>query len=206
MKKSHKCKKKKKKSSTSTVPLCPKKVLDIYRHLKTFTTRDPCPPPPCGMSVSVYIYIHLYVCVCVFSDQCTEFLRWISTGDPRRVNFDLHHLLHVGRWRLTSVELPAWPSLRDTQEPTQVKLTSCLTPARHWQEDEEDEEERGHGGLSVGQTTGMLGSQISTGSFLCHHKQGGFHGENNELPWSPSIRWRHHLRVLLVVLWHSLDS
>lgn len=101
--------------------------------------------------------------LCV-TDQCAEPLRWVSTGDPRGVNSDLHHLLHVGRWRLTGVELPAWPRLRATQRPTQAELISGLTLAQHRHEDEKREEGEEHGGLTIRQS----GSLISSASGGCH--------------------------------------
>lgn len=67
-------------------------------------------------------------CKCVFTqvcvtDQRAEPLGWVSTGDARRVHSDLHHLFHVGRWRLTCVELPSWPSFRVPQTLAHIKLT-----------------------------------------------------------------------------------
>lgn len=55
------------------------------------------------------VHIHIHKCklvqaFCRFvfiqlcgTDQCAESLRWVSTGDARGVNSDLHHLFHVGR-------------------------------------------------------------------------------------------------------------
>lgn len=92
--------------------------------------------------------------VCVRqTHQRAEPLRWVSTGDARGVNSDLHHFLHVGGRRLTGVELPARPRLRTAQRPTHVKLTATLTVARRQQEGEEGEEDgavagAGHGGRS----------------------------------------------------------
>ena len=133
------------------------------------------------LSVSVCFCLCVYMCFCFpmcVTDQCAESLRWVSTGDPRGVNSDLHHLLHVGRWRLTCVELPAWPCLWATQRPTHIKLTSRLTLAQHWHEEEEEEEEgEGHGGLTVRQTESSSGSHISTGSVLSSSLQTcGCHG------------------------------
>lgn len=68
-----------------------------------------------------HMFVFTQVCV---TDQCAESLGWVSTGDPRGVNSDLHHLFHVGRWRLTCVKLPSWPSFRVPQISTQIKLTS----------------------------------------------------------------------------------
>lgn len=74
------------------------------------------------------------VCVQVRqTDQCTESLRWVSAGDPRGVNSDLHHLLHVGWGRLTGVKLR--PRLWATQRSTDIKLT----PSTRQQEGEEGE-------------------------------------------------------------------
>lgn len=116
--------------------------------------------------------VHGQVCVqvCVqvcMTDQCAESLRWVSTGDAGGVDSDLHHLLHVGRWRLTGVKLPSRPRLRAAQGPTHVKLT----PAQRRQEEQEEqegeeteeeaEEEARHGGLTVRQTGSCSGGHIS---------------------------------------------
>lgn len=78
--------------------------------------------------------VHVCVQVCM-TDQCAESLRWVSTGDAGGVDSDLHHLLHVGRWRLTGVKLPSRPRLRAAQRATHVKLTDDLTPAQRQQEE-----------------------------------------------------------------------
>lgn len=90
----------------------------------------------------------LLMCV---TDQCAESFRWVSTGDPRGVHSDLHHLLHVGRRRLTGIELPSWPPLWSAQRPTHIKLRAGLSPSQRRQQDEEEEERDVHGGPTVHQ-------------------------------------------------------
>lgn len=85
MKKSHKCKKKKKKSSTSTVPLCPKK---SPWHLQTFkdiyNQRPLSPAPMWYVCQCIYLYSSLCVCVCVFWPvyriSPVDFHRWSQEG------------------------------------------------------------------------------------------------------------------------------
>lgn len=99
-------------------------------------------------------------CVCIqvcgcsgvcATDQSTEPLRWVSTGDAGGVNSDLHHFLHVGGRRLTGVELPSRPPLRATQRATHFKRSRGLTVAWCWQV-EQCEDEAAQVGGHVGPT------------------------------------------------------
>lgn len=102
------------------------------------------------ISISVFGFSR---CICVLTplcstDQCAESLRWVSTGDARGVNFDLHHLFHVGRWRLTWIKLPSWAPVRVSQTLTHIKLTS--------DEQRQEEQECSSGG-GLGSHTGQTG-------------------------------------------------
>ena len=174
------------------------------------------------------------VCLCVqvcMTDQCAESLWWVSTCDSGGVNSDLHHLLHVGRWRLTSIKLPSRPRLWATQWPTHIKLTTSLTLAKHRQEEEEEEEmgvKMRHGGQSVRQTGSSSGGQKYLTHFYLGIQTGGCHGgqpviflsswlpgENNPEDAPPTNRlqqkhqwnqWNQNVCPFsLFVLWYSVS-
>lgn len=100
-----------------------------------------------SVNVNCLLWMCVFTQVCV-TDQRAESLRRVSTGDARGVHSDLHHLLHVGRRRLTCVKLPSWPSFRVPQTPTHIKLT--LSQQRQ-------EEHHCSNGGGLGSHTGQTG-------------------------------------------------
>lgn len=76
----------------------------------------------------------------LFTHQSAKPLWWVSTGDPWRVNSDLHELFHVHWGGLTWIQLPSGHCSQVGT--THVILATELRPTQRRREEENEGQER----------------------------------------------------------------